>query len=320
MTLFWQLVLNGLVAGALYALVAVGFALIFGCTRHFHIAHAGVLATGGYLCFALVDRAGLPILLAGALAIAASTLLGVVILRGVYRPLERRGGEGFVLFLVSLGALILIENTFTLWLGASSVTVDPGEALKDPIRIGSVSLTAMQIGLIVVSFAAFAALMAILVRTSLGKDIRALAANPELVRILGGRPDRIQTAVYALASAIVALAGVYQVADTGMQPGVGTNLIIFAFVAVILGGIGSVGGAFAAAMLLGLLQNVSQLVIPSEWSTSVVFVMFLALITLLPSGLATLKSRRAVVLSATAPDASLPGDALRPATHSGEQA
>jgi branched-chain amino acid transport system permease protein len=319
-TLFWQLVLNGLVAGALYALVAVGFALIFGCTRHFHIAHAGVLATGGYLCYALVDRAGPPILVAALLGILAATLLGVLILRVVYIPLERRGGEGFVLFLVSLGALILIENTFTLWLGASSVKVDPGEALKDPVSLGSASLTPMQIGLIVVSVAVFAALMTLLARTSLGKDIRALAANPELVRILGRRPGRIQISVYALASLIAGVAGVYQVADTGMQPGVGTNLIIFAFVAVILGGIGSVGGAFAAAMILGLLQNVSQLWIPSEWSTSVVFITFLVLITVLPSGLAGLKGRRGLVLSAPAADTPMAAEALRPTTQAGENA
>lgn len=298
MTLFWQLLLNGVVAGALYALVAVGFALIFGCTRHFHIAHAGVLAAAGYFTFALVDRVGMSIILAAVLAIAAATLLGVVILRAVYLPLQRRGGEGFVLFLVSMGALILIENTFTLWLGPSSLKIDPGEALNDPVGIGPASLTAMQICMVAVSFASFAALLLTLARTTLGKNIRALADNAELVRILGRRPARIQTAVYAIASLIVGFAGVYSVADTGIQPGVGTNLIIFAFVAVILGGIGSVGGAFAAAMLLGLLQNLSQLVIPAQWSTSVVFMTFLVLITLLPSGLAALRRRRNLVLSA----------------------
>lgn len=320
MTLFWQLALNGIVAGALYALVAVGFALIFGCTRHFHIAHAAVLASAGYLCFALVDRAGVPILLAVAFALVAATLLGVLILRVVYLPLERRGGQGFVLFLVSLGALTLIENTFTLWLGASSVKVSPGETLREPVTLGSGSLTSMQIGLVGISVVAFAALLVVLARTSLGKEMRALAANPELVRILGRHPARIQASVYALASLVVGIAGVYQVADTGMQPGVGTELIIVAFVAVLLGGIGSVGGAFAAAMLLGLLQNISQLVVPSEWSTSVVFLTFLVLITLFPSGLATLLSRRGLIAQAPATSSAVPGEQLRATSHAEEKA
>lgn len=298
MDLFLQLLLNGVVAGALYALVAVGFALIFGCTRHFHIAHAGVLLAAGYFAFALIERAGLPTVVAFLIAMVAAVLLGVLILRGVYLPLERRGGGGFVLFLVSMGALIVIENAFTLWLGASSVRVELGGAFNDPVTIGPATLTLMQICLVTVSAASFAAVLATLSRTALGKQIRALAANAELVRILGHRPERIQTAVYAIASLIVAFAGIYSVSDTGVQPGVGTDLIVLAFVAVILGGIGSVGGAFVAAMLLGLLENLSQLVIPAQWSTSVVFLTFLVLITVLPSGLAALRSRRNVVLRA----------------------
>lgn len=314
MTLFWQLVINGIVAGALYALVALGFALIFGCTRHFHIAHAAVMATAAYLTFALSERTELPLAVAAVIGLAAATLLGVVVLRLIYLPLERRGGQGFVLFLVSLGVLILVENGFTLWLGAGTLRVDLGGALKRPVDLGSVSLTTMQLILVAVAAAAFAGLRLLLRRTGLGTDIRALAANAELVRILGRSPERITTAVYALASVIAGLVGVYQVADTGIAPGVSTNLIIFAFVAVILGGIGSVGGAFAAAMLLGLLQNVSQLVIPSEWSISVVFLCFLVLITLLPSGLAPLRQRRGFRLAAPAGDrTAATSESLRPA-------
>lgn len=291
MTLFWQLVLNGIVAGALYSMVAVSFALVFGSSRHFHIAHGAVLATAGYIAYATAQRGGAPLSLAIVAGIAAATVLGAALVLGVYIPIERRGGEGFVLFLVSLGALILIENTFTLWLGAAQVSLEPGGALKEPIRFLGLSLTLMQLILIVVACACFGALLALLACTRLGKDIRALASNPELVSILGRRPEWIKVGVYAIASAMVGLAGVYQVLDTGVKPGVGTNLVIFAFVAVILGGIGSVSGAFAASMLLGLLQNVSQLVIAAEWSSTVVFVTFLVIITIAPTGLASLHRR-----------------------------
>lgn len=290
MDLFVQLLLNGLVAGSLYALVAVGFALIFAATRHFHIAHAAVFAAGGYLAHFLAEE--LPVSLAVAGALLLSVLLGVLLVNFLYRPLERRGGAGFVLFLVSLGALIVIDNIFTVGLGARPARLAAGGWFTETVPIGQWSLIAGQVALIVVALLLFGGLLALLTRTRMGKLVQAFSDNPEFVQIVGRRPQVVLVLVYALGSLLAAVAGVYVAADTGMQPGLGETFFIISVMAVIIGGIGSVTGAFVAAMLLGLLQNVLLLVMGAQWTLAAIFVLFLVLITGSPEGLSKINLRR----------------------------
>lgn len=289
MDLFVQLLLNGLVAGSLYALVAVGFALIFVATRHFHIAHAAVFAAGGYLGHFLTGL--LPVWLAVSAAVLLSAVLGVLVATGLYRPLERRGGAGFVLFLVSLGALIVIDNVFTVGLGSQPARLAAGSWFTASVPVGRWSLVRGQVALIVVAVALFGGLVALLAKTRMGKLIQAFSGNPEFVQIVGRKPQVVLVIVYALGSLPAAVAGIYVAADTGMQPGLGETFFIVSVMAVILGGIGSITGAFVAAMLLGLLQNVLLLVMGAEWTLAAIFVVFLVLITVSPQGLAKINLR-----------------------------
>lgn len=290
MDLFVQLLLNGLVAGSLYALVAVGFALIFAATRHFHIAHAGVFAAGGYLAYFMAQRLPVAVAVLGALLVCV--LLGVLLVTLLYRPLERRGGAGFVLFLVSLGALIVIDNVFTLGLGARPARLAAGTWFTTTVPLGRWSLVAGQVALVVVAVLLFAAVVALLTKTRVGKLVQAYSANPEFVQVVGRRPNLVLVLVYALGSLPAAVAGVYVAADTGMQPGLGETFFIVSVMAVIIGGIGSVTGAFVAAMLLGILQNVLLLVMGAQWTLAAIFVLFLVLITVSPEGLSQLNLRR----------------------------
>lgn len=290
MDLFVQLLLNGLVGGSLYALVAVGFALIFAATRHFHIAHAAVFAAGGYFAHFLVDL--VPAALAVLGAVLLSALLGVLLCLFLYRPLERRGGVGFVLFLVSLGALIVIDNVFTVGLGAQPARSALGSWFTTAVPLGGWSLIAGQLALIGLAVVLFAGLVVLLSRTRMGKLVQAFSGNPEFVEIVGRKPQVVLVVVYALGSLFAGLAGVYVSADTGMQPGLGETFFIVSVMAVIIGGIGSITGAFVAAMLLGLLQNVLLLVMGAEWTLAAIFVLFLVLITLSPEGLSKITLRR----------------------------
>ncbi len=290
MDLLVQLLLNGLAAGSLYALVAVGFALIFAATRHFHIAHAAVFAAGGYIAYFLSDWVPVGVAVLG--AVVLSVLLGVLLVTCLYRPLERRGGAGFVLFLVSLGALIVIDNVFTVRLGARPARLEAGGWFTTNVPIGRWSLVAGQLALIVVAIALFALLLGLLTKTRMGKLVQAYSGNPEFVEVVGRRPQVVLVLVYALGSLLAAVAGVYVAADTGMQPGLGETFFIVSIMAVIIGGIGSITGAFVAAMLLGLLQNVLLLVMGAQWTLAAIFVLFLVLITVSPEGLSKINLRR----------------------------
>ncbi|WP_068401805.1 branched-chain amino acid ABC transporter permease [Kribbia dieselivorans] len=294
MNLFIQLLLNGVVAGSVYALVAVGFALIFGATSHFHIAHAAVFSGAGYLAVIATQNLGLPGGVAAAVGLILAVLLGVALVRFLYTPLGRRGGQGFVLFLVSLGALVVVDNLFTINLGARPAQLSLGGWFHRAIPMGSWSMTVGQVALVAITVVAFTALLLVLTKTRAGKLITAYSGNPEFVEIVGRRPQRVLVLVYAAGSLFAALAGLYVAADTGMQPGLGETFFIISIMAVFIGGIGSVTGAFIAAMALGVLQNVLLMRIDAEWTLPVIFVLFLVLITVSPAGLSGLKltSRR----------------------------
>lgn len=288
MSLFVQLLLNGLVAGSVYALVAVGFALIFGATRHFHIAHAGIFASGGYLTYLFSSSIGLPAPIAAVLGIALAVLLGVLMVRVLYVPLNRRGGQGFILFLVSLGLLTMLDNIFTIGLGAQPAKPDLGPWFTTVQPLGTWSLTVGQIVIIVLALTMFAGLVLCLDRTRAGKLVKAYSGNPEFFEIFGLRPSVVLTLVYAVGSLFAAVAGTYMASDIGMQPGLGEQYFIVGIMAVFIGGIGSIRGAFTAAMLLGVLQNLLLLYMGAGWTLAAVFAAFLIFITISPEGLQTL--------------------------------
>lgn len=289
MDLFIQLLLNGLVAGSLYGLVAVGFALIFGATRHFHISHAGVFSSAGYLAVIAAKDLGVPTGVAPFIGLVLAVLLGVALVRFLYVPLGRRGGAGFVLFLVSLGALVIMDNLFTMNLGARPAKLAVGDWFHNNIEIGQWSMTLGQMVLVALTLVLFGALVWLLAGTRAGKLIKAYSANPEFVEVVGKRPQRVLVLVYAAGSLFAAIAGLYVAADTGMQPGLGESYFIISIMAVFIGGIGSVAGAFVAAMTLGILQNILLMQIDSEWTLPVIFALFLVLITVSPAGLTGLR-------------------------------
>jgi branched-chain amino acid transport system permease protein len=289
MSLFVQLLLNGLVSGSLYALVAVGFALIFGATKHFHISHAAVFASGGYLTYLFGTWLNLPAPLAAAAGIAIAVSLGVAIVRFLYVPLNRRGGQGFILFLVSLGVLTVLDNIFTIGLGAQPAKPDLGGWFSTARTMGPWTLTFGQIAIIVLTFVMFAGLVVALERTRAGKLIKAYSGNPEFFEVFGRKPLVVLTLVYAVGSLFAAVAGTYIAADIGMQPGLGEQYFIVAIMAVFIGGIGSIRGAFIAAMLLGVLQSLLLLWMGAQWTLAAVFLAFLILITASPEGLQAIK-------------------------------
>lgn len=288
MSLFVQLLLNGLVAGSVYALVAVGFALIFGATKHFHIAHAAVFSCGGYLTYLFSASMGLPVPVAAVLGIALAVLLGVLMVRVLYAPLNRRGGQGFVLFLVSLGLLTILDNIFTIGLGARPAKPDLGNWFAAVRTVGPWSLTVGQIVIIVLTSVMFASLVLYLDRTRAGKLIKACSGNAEFFEVFGLRPVIVLTMVYTVGSLFAAVAGTYIASDIGMQPGLGEQYFIVGIMAVFIGGIGSIRGAFVAAMLLGVLQNLLLLYLGAGWTLAAVFGAFLIFITISPEGLQSL--------------------------------
>jgi branched-chain amino acid transport system permease protein len=282
--LWLQLLVNGLATGCALGVVAISFSLIYATTKIFHVAHAGVYTMSGYIAWSLC-RGGAPLMLAMAVAVVAATALGALIQNQLYARLERRRATHLVILIASLGTLAVIQNVLAAIYTPDILQFDLPWAAEVVSLGGNVRLSATQIVTIVVSLAAFLGLMWFARFTILAKRISAVAANPFLAEITRLQPQAVYVIVMAIASAIVALPGVLVPLDLGLQPYAGVTPLLTATIAMIAGGVGSVGGAFLLAVAIAALQNLSLLVVPGEWSIGITFCIFVVFMLFRPTGL-----------------------------------
>ncbi|HUD62654.1 MAG TPA: branched-chain amino acid ABC transporter permease [Acetobacteraceae bacterium] len=280
-----QLLATGLVTGCALGVVAISFSLVYATTKIFHVAHAGIYTLGGYLAWSLVLY-GAPLLIAVLISVAACAALGALIQSQLYARLERRRATHLVVLIASLGALAVMQNII-----AAVYTPDilqfPIEWSSRMVSVGAIRLDYTQLLTILVSLAAYAGTMLFAHGTILGKRIRAVASNPMLADITRLQPQTVYVYVIAIASALVCLPGILVPLDLGLQPYNGVTPLLTATIAMIAGGVGSITGAFVLSVAIAVVQNLSLLVIPGEWSIGVTFFIFVIFMLFRPTGLFT---------------------------------
>ncbi len=281
--LWLQLTITGLQVGALYALTAAGFSLIFGSTRIFHFAHGATFVLAAYVfyfCFTSGYGAGIGIVLAA----VAAVIFGVAMDRLVYAPIQRSEGSFFTVFVASFGVGIALQNIIGMVFGRSYVTVHTSLSRSIEMIPGIFvsPLAWIAIGCVIVCFAL---LQLFLKATPIGMGLRALADNPELLRVFGLRPRWISTCAFALGSLLVVPAAVITGATSGLSPALGNHVMLISLAATIVGGIGSVGGALVAGFGLGLAESLALIRFESQWTEAVTFAVLFLFIMLRPSGL-----------------------------------
>jgi branched-chain amino acid transport system permease protein len=280
-----QLLVNGLVTGSALGVVAISFSLVYSTTKIFHVAHAGVYTMSGYLAWSLV-RQGVPDPIALLLAMAAAAAVGALIQSQLYARLERRRATHLVILIASLGLLAVMQNIIAA-VYTPNILQFPSPWGSVVFSVGSVRLTYTQILTFVACVAAYGGTMLFAHGTILGKRIRAVASNPFLAQITRLQPSKVYVHVIAIASAIVALPGVLVPFDLGLQPYGGVTPLLTATIAMIAGGVGSISGAFVLAVGIAVVQNLSLLVIPGEWSIGITFFIFVIFMLFRPTGLFT---------------------------------
>jgi branched-chain amino acid transport system permease protein len=279
-----QLLCNGIVTGCALGIVAVSFSFVYATTKIFHVAHAGVYTTGGYIAWSMLGH-GFPPVVAFATAIVACTALGALIQGVLYARLERSRATHLVVLIASLGTLAVIQNILAAVFTANILQFNLPWGSEVFHLGGNVRLTVTQILTVVLSLAAYAATMGFSHGTILGKQIRAVASNPFLAEITRLQPRRVHIYVMAIASALVCLPGILVPLDFGLQPYNGVTPLLTATIAMIAGGVGSITGAFVLAIIIAELQNMSLLFIPGEWSIGVTFFIFVIFMLFRPTGL-----------------------------------
>jgi branched-chain amino acid transport system permease protein len=281
--LFLQLLLNGLQTGAIYALTAAGFALIFGATKIFHVAHGTAFTIAGYV-FLFAWRAEWPAAAGIAASVAAAMLFGIVMERFVYRPIQRHEGSFFTVFVAAFGVSIVVQNIIGMIAGRGFATVDT------PLSFSAELLTDVYVApmlWIALATAAvlFVALTLFLTRHPAGVALRALAQNPDLIRTYGLSSNGLSVLAFAIGSALAAPAAIVTAMTTGLNEAIGHQVMLISIAATIVGGIGSLRGAALAGMMLGIAESLALTVVDTQWAEAVSFLVLFGFIIFRPAGI-----------------------------------
>ncbi len=295
MEFFLQQIINGLTIGAFYALIALGYTMVYGVLKLINFAHGDLFALGAYLGFTLILTPFLasfiPSLLLTLLAIflivmGAVALTGVIMERIAYRPLRRAGRLAPVIS--ALGVSIFLENAMMLTYG-TKYRVYPKGILPD-IRwsIGGASMTFMQLIVLLISFLMMAGLYSFVQYTRVGTAMRAVALDHDTSRLMGINVNRIITLVFLIGPALGAAGGIM----VGLYYGrinfvLGWIYGLKAFTAAILGGIGNIPGAMVGGILLGILETLAAGYIPQggAWKDAIAFLVLILILIFRPTGL-----------------------------------
>ena len=281
--LFAQLLANGLQTGALYALIAAGFSLIFGMTRVFHAAHGATFTIAGFVfyeCYAVLGWAWPLAALASASAVG---LFGVLLDRLGYAVFQRLECSFFTVFVASFGAAIIVQNVISIVFGRGMVTVST--PLSKSLELIPGLFIAPIAGVVFVcAIVSFALLQWLLTRTNLGIALRALGENPALIEVYGLTPRRLSQYVFLIGSILVVPAAILTAATSGLNPAMGHHIMLISIAATIVGGVGSLRGAAVAGLLLGLAENLCLAFIDPQWSEAVTFVILFLFILFRPGG------------------------------------
>jgi branched-chain amino acid transport system permease protein len=289
MTTFLQQLVNGISLGSIYALIALGYTMVYGVLRLINFAHGDVYMIGAYTGYYLSRKLkgdepsllGALVVMLGAMLVCA--ILGVIIERFAYRPVRR--AARLTLLITAIGVSLLIENGAQLVFGPDPKFF-PSLAPRADFIVGGVRLTSEQLTVIALSFLLMVLLRFFILKTRTGKAMRAVSFNLDAAKLMGISTDRIIAITFALGSALAAAAGVL----IGMQipkidPLMGINYGLKAFVAAVLGGIGNVPGAVLGGLLIGTSEVMVVGYLSSTYRDAIAFGILILVLLLRPQGI-----------------------------------
>jgi branched-subunit amino acid ABC-type transport system permease component len=289
MTQFAQLLANGIVTGSVIALAAVGISLVYGILRIVNFAHGDYLTAGAYAAFLVNVTWGGNMVLATVAAIVAVAALGIALEEVLWKPMRRKGAGMFTLFVTGIGLALVLRHVLFLVASAEPRVYDV-DVLK-VYEVAGVRLSQTQVIGVAISLVALLATALLLVRTPIGKAMRAVADDAGLAAISGIDVDRVVRFTWLLAGALAGLAGVLAGLLTAtFDPNLGFMLLLPVFAAVVLGGIGSAYGALLGGLALGVAMELSTWEslaggLSPVWKPVVAFVLLVAVLLLRPTGL-----------------------------------
>ncbi|MGE4353595.1 MAG: branched-chain amino acid ABC transporter permease [Oscillospiraceae bacterium] len=276
-------IVNGLQSGSIYALVALGYSMVYGIILLLNFAHGDIIMVGAYAAWMCMVNFNLHPLISILVAVVSSTVLGVLIERVAYKPL--RSAPRLSLLITAIGVSFLLENGFQLIFGAGAQTV-PALISGPNLTVGSIYLSFPAVMTIVVSLISMAALTFLVQKTKLGKAMRAVSEDMGAAQLMGISLNKTITFTFTMGSALAGIASVlYLCAYPQTSPMMGSMLGLKAFVAAVLGGIGSIPGAMIGGFAIGLAEALVSAVHLSVWKDGVVFAILIIVLLVKPTGI-----------------------------------
>ncbi|MET0954146.1 MAG: branched-chain amino acid ABC transporter permease [Aeromicrobium sp.] len=276
---------DGLKTGLLIALAALGLSLIFGTTGLTNFAHGELITLGAILTYIFNRGVGLPVILAGVMAVLASALFGYLQDRGLWRPLRHRGTGLIAMMIVSIGLALLMRSIFQYGFGGSTRTLS--EYVTQPRNsYGPIDLSNKEVAIFAVSILAIGVTCVALMRTRLGKAMRAVSDNPALSASSGMRVDGVISSVWILGTALTGLAGVLLAVQQQVNFNMGFNLLLLVFAGVTLGGLGTIWGALVGSLIIGLMVELGPVFgVPASIKEVGALVVLILILLVRPQGI-----------------------------------
>jgi branched-chain amino acid transport system permease protein len=287
MTAFIQHVVDALSVGSTYALLALGLTLVFSVMNLINFAYGMMLVWSGYIGMGVIN-AGVPFVLTVPVVIIFATLLSMAIGWVAFRPFI--GAPPITLLITSFGVLLVIQYIAIVIYGEGPRILQLPALFSKDAHIGAIRVPVLELITIGTGIVVVALFYALLQRTSFGAQLRAAAESPNVARLMGVKPDRVLMIAFAISGAIAGVVGLLWFAKVGaLTPRSDLNPTIEAFIAVVLGGLGSIRGALLGGLALGALETLMDVALPNSalgYEQAIVFAVVIALLILRPSGLA----------------------------------
>lgn len=280
---FIQQLINGLSLGSIYALIALGYTMVYGIIKLINFAHGDIYMIGAFVglyCGTTLKLSLIPTLIVSMLGAA---LVGVIIEKVAYKPL--RNSPRITLLITAIGVSLLLQNGMRLLMGPSPKAF-PKLLSKEVIKIGALSIETSKILMLAVSIVLVLLLQIIVYKTKVGKAMRGASHDIEAASLMGINVDNIISLTFAIGSALAGAAGVLvSLAFTVVEPYMGTIPGLKAFIAAVLGGIGSIPGALVGGLLIGLTETLTKAYISTTLSDAIVFGILIIILLVKPTGL-----------------------------------